>query len=132
LQGLQDDPILPFNPNPKKLKAMKGIWSRKMVDRVYKKDLPALRKDLEELREDFTDLGTKTDWIGLRIDPLLKHLGSLEQLVVSEEFSQEFSRLRKGVELFHSDLVYFKKNVEGLEKILQSEKKSLERKNARS
>jgi hypothetical protein len=28
------------------------------------------------------------------------------------------------VVLFHSDLVYFRKNIEGLEKILQSEKKS--------
>ena len=93
-----------------------------MVDRVYKKDLPALRKDLEKLRQDFTNLGAGTDWVGLRIDPLLKHLGTLEQLVISEEFSQEFSRLRKGVELFHSDLVYFRTNVKGLEGILQSEK----------
>ena len=96
-----------------------------MVDRVYKQDLPKLRNDLEKLKENFSDLGCKTDWIKLRIEPLLKHLESLEQLLESDKFSREFSRLTKGVELFHSDLVYFRTNVIGLEKILQSEKKSL-------
>jgi len=94
-----------------------------MVDKVYKKDLPELRNALERLRENFSNLSSKTNWTKLRIEPLLKHLGSLEQLLESREFSRELSRLTKGVELFHSDLVYFKKNVEGLEKILQSEKK---------
>ncbi len=93
-----------------------------MVDRVYKNDLPELRKSLEKLREDFANTGSKTDWTKLRIEPLLRHLGSLEELLESEEFSQEFSRLRKGVELFHSDLVYFRTNVKGLEKVLESEK----------
>jgi len=102
-----------------------------MVDRVYKKSLPALRNDLEELRESFSDLSSKTDWSKLRIEPLLKHLRSLEQLLESGEFSRELSRLTKGVELFHSDLVYFRTNVRGLEEILQSEKKFLGRKNKR-
>jgi predicted RNase H-like nuclease (RuvC/YqgF family) len=95
-----------------------------MVDRVYKKDLPAFRNSLEKLRENFSNLSSNTDWTKLRIEPLLKHLESLEALLESEEFSQEFSRLRRGVELFHSDLVYFRTNVRGLEKILQSEKKT--------
>jgi len=51
-------------------------------------------------------------------------LRSLEQLLESGKFSQESSRLTKGVELFHSDLVYLKTNVRGLEKLLQSEKKT--------
>jgi predicted RNase H-like nuclease (RuvC/YqgF family) len=93
-----------------------------MVDRVYKAQIPALRNTLEKLREDFVNLGSKTDWTKLRIEPLLRHLESLEELLESEEFSREFSRLRKGVELFHSDLVYFRTNVKGLKKILQSEK----------
>ena len=93
-----------------------------MVDRVYKNDLPELRKSLEKLREDFANAGSKTDWTKLRIEPLLRHLRSLEELLESKEFSQEFSRLRKGVELFHSDLVYFRTNVKGLEKVLESEK----------
>jgi hypothetical protein len=83
-----------------------------------------LRKTLEELRESFSNLGSRTDWTKLRIEPLLKHLQSLEQLLESGEFSREFSRLTKGVELFHSDLVYFRTNVKGLEKVLQSEKKN--------
>jgi len=93
-----------------------------MVDRVYKNGLPEIRSTLEKLSADFATLNSKTDWTKLRIEPLLKHLELLEQLLGSEEFSQEFSRLRKGVEMFHSDLVYFRTNVKGLKKILQSEK----------
>ena len=96
-----------------------------MVDRTYKKDLPRLRKALEELREGFVALdSSKTDWAKLRIDPLLNHLDSLEELLHSREFSAEFSRLKKGVRLFHSDLVYMRENVKGLEKLLESEKES--------
>lgn len=95
-----------------------------MVDRVYKKSLPELRETLENLKENFSHLGSKTDWIKLRIEPLLKHLEYLEQLLESRKFSHEFSRLTKGVGLFHSDLVYFRTNVKGLAKLLQSEKKS--------
>jgi hypothetical protein len=95
-----------------------------MVDRAYKKALPELRNALEKLRADFSSVGSKTDWIKLRIEPLLKHLESLEQILGSGEFSRESSRLTKGVELFHSDLVYFRTNVKGLKKILQFEEKS--------
>jgi len=99
-----------------------------MVDRVYKADLPRLRKALEELREDFSSLSpSRTNWIKLRIDPLLKHSESLEQLLHLKEFSREFSRLRKGVALFHSDLVYLRENIKGLKAVLQSEKRSLKR-----
>jgi hypothetical protein len=101
---------------------------KKMVDRVYKQELPRLRNALEKLKENFSSLdSSKTDWTKLRIEPLLKHLDSLEQLVHSREFSQEFSRLRKGVGLFHSDLVYLRANVKGLEKVLQSERRSLKK-----
>jgi len=93
-----------------------------MVDRVYKNGLPELRNALVKLRDDFVNLGSKTNWTKLRIEPLLKHLESLEELLGSEEFSREFSRLTEGVELFHSDLVYFRTNIIGLKKILQSEK----------
>jgi len=95
-----------------------------MVDRVYKAALPRLRADLEKLREEFSRLrSTKTNWIELRIEPLLRHLDSLEQLLRSKKYSREFSRLRKGVVLFHSDLVYLRENVKELEKLLQSEKR---------
>ena len=93
-----------------------------MVDRAYKHDLPRLRNALEELRTDFAGLGSRTDWTKLRIEPLLKHLESLERSLESEEFSRESSRLAKGVELFHSDLVYLRTNVKGLRKILRSER----------
>ncbi len=93
-----------------------------MVDRVYKAELPRLRIILEKLGEEFSGLDTKTDWTKLRVEPLLKHLESLEGSLRSEQFSHESSRLTIGVSLFHSDLVYFRTNVAGLKKILQSEK----------
>ena len=96
-----------------------------MVDSAYKAGLPRLRKALEKLRDDFSNLdSSETDWTRLRIEPLLKHLDSLEELLHSGEFSGEFSRLRKGVGLFHSDLVYLRGNVRGLEKVFQSENKA--------
>ncbi len=91
------------------------------MDRVYKKLIPAQRKALEKLREDFSNLGSKTDWTRLRIEPLLKHAERLEQMMGSGEFSREFSRLRKGLVFFMSDLEYFRKNIRGLEELLQSE-----------
>jgi predicted nucleic acid-binding Zn-ribbon protein len=100
----------------------------RMVDRAYKADLPRLKKALEELKEEFSNLGSsKTNWTKLRIEPLLKHLDSLEELLRSEEFSRESSHLRKGVAMFHSHLVYLRENVKALEKVLQSEKKSLKK-----
>ena len=63
-----------------------------MVDRVYKKALPALRKTLELLTKDFSQLGSKTDWSRLRVEPLLDHVRRLEQLLGSGDFSGESSR----------------------------------------
>ena len=102
-----------------------------MVDRTYKRKLPRYRNALEELRTGFAGLGSGTDWTRLRIEPLLKHLESLERSLESREFSQESSRLSKGVELFHSDLVYLRTNVKGLKRILESEMKLKGRKERR-
>jgi len=99
-----------------------------MVDKVYKSALPRYRADLLRLRKDFSSLGsTRTNWIELRINPLLRHLDSLENLLHSEEYSLESSRLRKGVMLFHSDLIYLRDNIRGLERVLRSERKSLKK-----
>jgi hypothetical protein len=94
-----------------------------VVDRVYKADLPAVRKALEKLKKEFSRLNTRTDWGKLRVGPLLRHVKVLEQQLKS----QGSSRLTKGVRLFHSDLVYFRENLKGLNEVLQSEKKSLQR-----
>ncbi len=100
----------------------------RIVDKVYKKDLPRLRSDLEKLRENFSSIGlSRTNWTKLRIEPLLKHLDSLEQLLNSDQFSRESSRLTKGVKMFHSDLVYLRENTKWLEKVLLSEKKTLKK-----
>jgi len=96
-----------------------------MVDRVYKSDIPALRDALENLRREFSGLGCKTDWARLRIDPLLQHAVSLERLLKSRKFSAEMSRLRRGVVMFHSDLVYLRENVRALQGVLESERRPL-------
>jgi hypothetical protein len=97
---------------------------RAVVDRVYKESIPALRKTLEKLRKEFSSLDSKTDWAQLRIDPLLRHAKLLEQRLEA----QGNSRLRMGVRMFHSDLVYLGENVKGLQAVLQSEKKRRQRK----
>ena len=100
-----------------------------MVDRVYKQSLPVLRKSFEQLKEDFSKLDSKTDWSRLRVEPLLNHVRRLEQLLGSGEFSRESSRLRKGVRLFHSDLVYLRDNAQGLKEVLEAEKGASRRRN---
>ncbi|MDG6954862.1 MAG: hypothetical protein JRN33_07795 [Nitrososphaerota archaeon] len=94
-----------------------------MVDRVYKAGIPELKNSLLKLKQGFSSLDSGTDWTKLRVEPLLRHAVSLENLLGSPDFASEFSRLRKGVVMFHSDLVYLRENVAALEKILESEKK---------
>jgi hypothetical protein len=98
-----------------------------MVDRAYKAALPSLRHNLEKMREDFSKIDSKTNWVQLRIEPLLKHIDSLEGILRSRRFSGEFSRLRRGVVMFHADLVYLRTNVQALAKILQAEKDRIAR-----
>lgn len=95
----------------------------RMVDRVYKAELPQVRKELLELRREFSRSKATTNWVGLRIDPLLRHAKSLEALLGDRRFAKEFSRLRRGVPMFHSDLVYFRDNVKGLRLALVAEVK---------
>jgi hypothetical protein len=92
-----------------------------MVDRVYKKLIPARRRDLERLLEEFSSTPSRTDWARLRIEPVLMHARALERLLESKAFSPELARLTRGVELFRSDLEYLKRNVQGLERVLRSE-----------
>lgn len=91
-----------------------------VVDRVYKAGLPAARRELEKLKKEFSALSSRTDWNRLRVEPLLRHVKVLEQQLRS----QGSSRLTKGVRLFHSDLVYFRENLNGLKEVLRSEKKA--------
>ena len=94
-----------------------------MVDRVYKKAIPDFRKTLEQLRREFTRLESDTDWVRLRVDPVLQHAKELDRVLSSPKFAREVSRLKKGVGLFHSDLVYLRTNLIELRKLLQSKKK---------
>jgi hypothetical protein len=95
-----------------------------MVDRVYKEGIPVAGKALEELRERFSAFDSRTDWKKLRIEPLIDHARSLERLLRSPRFSREMSRLRSGVAMFHSDLVYLRDNVKVLKAILGPENKA--------
>ncbi|MDG6916901.1 MAG: hypothetical protein JRM85_04820 [Nitrososphaerota archaeon] len=94
-----------------------------LVDRVYKAGIPQLREKLAHLKEEFSGLDSGTDWAKLRIEPLLRHAERLEGLLNQPDFAREYSRLRRGVVMFHSDLVYLRDNVRALEKTLESEKK---------
>ena len=95
------------------------------MDRSYKSDIPRHKKALTELKREFSHVGAATNWIGLRVEPLLQHVTSLERLLLSPKFSRERARLRKGVAMFHADLVYFRANIKALKEILAAEKKSV-------
>ena len=95
------------------------------MDRVYKEDIPASIRALEELKRQFSRLDSKTDWDKLRIEPLLEHARTLGRLLRSPRFSRETSRLRRGVVMFHSDLIYLRENVRALKVILKAESKSI-------
>jgi hypothetical protein len=94
-----------------------------MVDRVYKSAIPEFRKTLEGLRREFSKLELSTDWVHLRVDPLLKHSAELERRLSSRRFSMQIARLSRGVAQFHSDLVYLRTNVKELQKLLLVEQK---------
>jgi hypothetical protein len=94
-----------------------------LVDRVYKAGIPKLRNELARLKEEFSTLESGTDWTKLRVEPLLRHAEVLEGLLSQPDFAREYSRLRRGVVMFHSDLVYLRDNVKALKSTLESEKK---------
>jgi len=94
------------------------------MDRSYKEDIPKTRRALEELRKEFSGVPSTTNWTKLRIEPLLDHVKSLERLLRSPKFAREIARLRRGVVMFHSDLVYLRENVRALKMILEVERRS--------
>jgi hypothetical protein len=93
------------------------------MDRSYKEDIPKAKKALEELKKEFSGIASTTDWTKLRVEPLLEHVKFLERLLRSPKFSRETSRLRRGVVMFHSDLVYLRENVKALKEILKIERR---------
>jgi hypothetical protein len=94
------------------------------MDRSYKEDIPRAKRTLEELKKKFSGVASSTDWTKLRIEPLLDHVKALERLLRSPKFARETERLRRGVVMFHSDLVYLRENVKTLKKILEVERSS--------
>ena len=101
------------------------------MDRSYKEDIPSTRRALEKLKEEFSGVISTTNWAKLRIEPLLDHVKSLERLLRSPKFARETARLRRGVVMFHSDLVYLQENVKALKKILEVERRSHRRRPVR-
>ena len=97
------------------------------MDRSYKEDIPSTRRALEELKKEFSGVASTTDWTKLRIESLLDHVKFLERLLRSPKFSRETARLRRGVVMFHSDLVYLRENVKSLKEILEVERRSQQR-----
>ena len=103
------------------------VVRRSFMDRSYKEDIPSTRRALGELKKEFSAVPSTTDWTKLRIEPLLDHVKSLERLLRSPKFARETARLRRGVVMFHSDLVYLRENVRALKEILEVERKRLGR-----
>ena len=101
------------------------------MDRSYKEDIHRAKRVLEELKKEFSRLASTTDWTKLRIEPLLDHVESLERLLRSPRFARETARLRRGVVMFHSDLVYLRENVKALKEILEVERRIHRRRPAR-
>ena len=97
------------------------------MDRSYKEDIPKTKRALEKLKKEFSGVASTTNWVKLRIEPLLDHVKSLETLLESPKFARETTRLRRGVVMFHSDLVYLRENVRALKQILDVESKSCRR-----
>lgn len=93
------------------------------MDKAYKGDIPRHKKTLVDLKRAFSRIASTTDWAKLRIDPLLKHVAALERRLLSPEFSRETARLRKGVAMFHADLVYLRANIKALKEILAAEQR---------
>jgi len=94
------------------------------MDRSYKEDIPKIKSALQELKKEFSGVAATTDWTRLRIEPLLDLVKSIERLLRSPKFARETARLRKGVVMFRSDLVYLRENVKALEEILDVERRS--------
>jgi hypothetical protein len=101
------------------------------MDRSYKEDIPKMRRALRKLMDEFSGVSSTTDWTKLRIEPLLRHVKCLEQVLRSPKFARETARLRRGVAMFHSDLVYLRENVKALKRILEVETRSNEASRAR-
>lgn len=96
------------------------------MDKSYKEDIPKFRAILEEMRLEFSGLDSTTDWVSLRVEPLLDHVVRLDKLLRSPRFSRETARLRRGVAMFHADLVYLRTNIKELKAILTAEKQKRE------
>lgn len=92
------------------------------MDKVYKGDIPQHKRALAKLKQEFARVDSRTDWTALRIEPLLEHVKRLERLLQSAQFSRENARLRRGVGMFHADLVYLRANIQALKVILAGER----------
>jgi hypothetical protein len=101
------------------------------MDRSYKEDIPKMKRTLEDLKNGFSGVAATTDWTRLRIEPLLDHVKSLERLLRSPKFARETARLRRGVVMFHSDLIYLRENVKALKQVLDVERKSRQRRSVK-
>ena len=99
-----------------------GSPKKSTMDRVYLASIPKFRASLKRLRNELSLIDTSTDWVKLRVEPLAAHVEALDRLLKSPRFAREIARLRKGVVMFHADLVYLRTNIEALRKIIADEK----------
>ena len=88
------------------------------MDRSYKEDIRKFKAALEQLKKNLSAHGTKTDWMQLRVEPLLEHVKRLDQILKSPRFAREAVRLREGVAMFRADLDYLRTNIKILKGII--------------
>lgn len=93
-----------------------------MSKNEYVFKLEELKSELEKLQDKFTKIEPSTDWNKIRIEPLLRHLDTLKNVIGNNQ-----SAVRD--ELIKSDLEYFDRNIEGLKTVLRSEIRLKEGKN---
>jgi hypothetical protein len=93
------------------------------MDKAYQSDIPAYRKTLQALQREYSRILPATDWARLRIEPLLEHVAALDRRLRAREFPRERTRLRRGVRMFRSDLVYLRANIKALKAILAGEQR---------
>ncbi len=86
----------------------------KPLNKIHIEKLMEYKKELQNLKNKFSKFKPTTDWNKIRIEPLLEYIGLLEKIA-----RENLDILPE--EQFKEDIVYFKKNIDGLNKVLNSE-----------
>jgi len=96
-----------------------------MIKDEYIKNLENLRNELEKIEKEFKEINPIPDWNSLRVIPLLDHIKNLIKILENYTYPKLDEKFEEAIK---SDLEYFNKNLEGLKRVLDSEKKYFDNK----